>query len=300
MVDPKHNTEPDMPQVPWPWRGGPEHLEMMNESDAIQARINQVDRGLDLIAYAVGLSATSLNEGPKIANELAAVACYTRAFRGLRAATILATEGLYLEARVYVRDVYEAAGLGRLLAREPKKADDWLVRERWVKDNEVRQYAENFTAPGQDPAQSPYREYYRRASQIHHPTARGCLPLVLTGPDEPCRPQLASEYDAETLDQVLREIGLETVFVCFTIINAVADQEAISPAWRKAVSDLAKELAADLDWSHLDRDWTADQQAFDTLLSHVVDADGTAQALEDHPNSTLNVKRRRDGESTVE
>jgi hypothetical protein len=266
----------------------------MHESVRIGNRVQQIDRGLDLIAYAINLSAWSLNSGDKITNELAAVACYTRAFRGLRAATILATEGLYLEAKVYVRDVYESAGLGRLVAREPKKADDWLQRERWVKDNEVRQYAENFTAPGEDPANSPYREYYRIASELHHPTARGCIPLVLAGPDEPCQPRLASEYDEDELDDILREIAMEAVFVCFTMINAASDQAAVNPAWRRAVGDLAAELAADRDWSHLDRNWTADQQAFDELRANVIGAEGIDQELDRHPNSVRNLKRRRD------
>jgi hypothetical protein len=266
----------------------------MGQSTRVPHRVQQITRGLDLIAHLIAQSADSLNEHAKTSNELAAVACFARAFRGLRAATILATEGLYLEARVYVRDVYESAGLGRLLAREPKKADDWLQRERWVKDNEVRQYAENFTAPGEDPANSPYREYYRVASALHHPTARGCLPLLLAGPNEPCRPRLASEYDGDELDGVLREIAAETTFVCYTMINATAEQAAVDPLWRRAVAELTKEVARDVDWSHLDRNWIADQQAFDELRAHVVGADGIDQELDLHPNSVRNVKNRRD------
>jgi hypothetical protein len=271
----------------------------MNQSERIPVRIQQIDQGLDLIAYIINLSASSLNYGAQTSNELAAVACYTRAFRALRAATILATEGLYLEAKVYIRDVYESAGLGRMLAREPQKADDWLQRERWVKDNEVRQYAENFTAPGEDPKKSPYREYYRLASELHHPTARGCIPLVLAGPDDPCRPKLASEYDEDKLDEVLREIAMETVFVCFTMINAAVDQEVISPDWRKTVGDLARVLSDGLDWSHLDRDWTADQEAFDALRAHVVGADSIEQELNQHPNSARNVQQRRDQDPSI-
>lgn len=264
----------------------------MRQSTRIATRIQQIDGGLDLIEFAIQLSAASLNEGPKISNVLGAVACYTRAFRGLRAATILATEGLYLEARVYTRDIYESAGLARLLAREPGKADDWLRRERWVKDNEVRQYAENFTAPGEDPTNSPYREYYRIASAVHHPTARGCIPLVLAGPNDPCRPRMASEYDEDELESVLLEIAMEAVFVCFTIINAAADQAMVSPEWRRAVVDLAGLLAADQDWSHLERDWTADQATFDELRAQVIGADGINEALIQHPNSAFNVRRR--------
>src|SRR5690349_4110114 len=122
--------------IPWPWRGGPEHAAEMHASEIVRTRVHQIDRGLDLIAWAIQRTTASVN-ALKASNELSALACYTRAFRGLRAATILATEGLYLEARVYMRDVYESAGLGRLLAMNPKKADKWLLQERWIKDNEV-------------------------------------------------------------------------------------------------------------------------------------------------------------------
>ncbi|HEX5405068.1 MAG TPA: hypothetical protein VFX16_22520 [Pseudonocardiaceae bacterium] len=298
MVDPEHDPSQSAPQIAWYWRGGPEHAEQMNRSERILARLPQVNQGLDLIAYVIDLSAASMNDGTQTSNELAAVSCYTRAFRALRAATILALEGLYLEARVYIRDVYESAGLARMLAKEPRKADDWLQRERWVKDNEVRQYAEKFTAPGEDPKNSPYREYYRIASELHHPTARACIPLVLAGPNERCRPRLASEYDENELDEVLREIAMEAVFVCFTMINAAVDQSVIYPPWRKAVVDLAEVLSADLDWSHLDRDWTADQESFDELRAHVIGADAIKQELDQNPNSFQNVQKRRDQSSS--
>ncbi len=236
-------------------------------------------------------AAGGINEGAAGTNEVAALACYTRAFRALRAATILALEGLYLEARVYARDVYESAGLARYLAKRSAKADEWM-EGKWVKDNEVRQYAERFVAPVEGVPSSPYREYYRQSSDLHHPTVWGCLPLLFAGPEEPCRPRLASEYSEGDLEKVLHEIASEAVFVCFTIINAAADPLVLWPEWRKAVEDLARELAPEEDWSHLERDWEAMRREFEELRSHMIDSAAIDAELDRHPNSVQNVKRR--------
>lgn len=279
--------------IPWPWRGGPEHAAEMHACGIVQTRIQQIDRGLDLIAWAVQRSTESVN-ALKASNELSALSCYTRAFRGLRAATILATEGLYLEARVYLRDVYESAGLGRLLAMNPQKADEWLLREHWIKDNEVRQFIESLVMPGVPQSESPYSEYYRQASDLHHPTMRGSLPLVLRDPACDCDPKLESHFDESALESVLREIAVDTTFVCFTMITAVSDEAVIDPDWRRAVNELAIELAEGFDMSHLVRDWEAEHQHFDELQSHVISGPELDAGLGRHPNSVRNMKLRRD------
>jgi hypothetical protein len=279
--------------IAWPWRGGPEHAESAGRSELVHTRISQVSRGLDLLAYAIDRSAESVND-TRATNELSAIACYTRAFRGLRAATILAMEGLYLEARVYVRDVYESAGLARMLAKNPVKADDWLIRDRWIKDNEVRQYIESVLMPGASIEESPYREYYRQSSELHHPTRRGCLPLVLSSSDMVCRPQLESAFDEPELDSVLHEIAIESTFVAFTMINAVPDQDVIPPDWRRALTVLSTELLPGADLAHLERNWREDEERYADLHSHVIQADRLDAELDRQPNSVKNVQRRRD------
>lgn len=279
--------------IAWPWRGGPEHSEKMNRSKKVLARIDQVNRGLDLLAYAIGYSVTSVNI-TRAANELSALACYARAFPALRAATILATEGLYLEARVYVRDVYESAGLGRMLAKRPDKADEWLLRGRWIKDNEVRQYIESVVMPGASPAESPYREYYRQSSELHHPTVRGCLPLVLDGPTANCDPKLASSFDENELDAVLHEIAIESTFVSFAMINAAPGDDVVPPDWRRALVELSKELLPGADLSHLERNWQQEMERYIDLRDSVITAEELPAALDRHPNSVKNVRIRRD------
>ncbi|MEU8415961.1 hypothetical protein AB0C24_24515 [Amycolatopsis japonica] len=281
-------------QVPWPWRGLDQHTEEAQSSEKVGIWLGRIYEGLDLIAYMINLATTSLNETEKATNVLAALACYTRAFRGIRAATILSTSGLYLEARVYARDIYESASLARMLANRPDKADSWMLANRWINDNEVRQYAQNFTAPGMPIQDSAYRQYYQLASDIHHPTARACLPLVLTDPSSPCAPQLTPDYNEDALSNSLAEIALECGFVCLTMINAAAGPEVIPPLWRQAVTEFITAIGAGADWAHLERDWQAEADLFADLATHVVPADQLAALLRDHPNSLDNVRARRD------
>jgi len=281
-----------IPEIAWPWRGCPEHAEHAGASEAVLQRVQQIDRGLNLIEWAIRRSADSVN-ALRAVNELSALACYTRAFRALRAATVLAMEGLYLEARVYLRDVYESAGLGRVLAMKPEKAEAWLISERWVKDNEVRQFIESLVMPGQSASNSPYREYYRQAGDLHHPTARACLPLVLNEPDGMCEPILESIFDADTIDAVLREIALESTFVCFTIITAAADPDAINPDWRRDVHELATELSGEINLTHLERDWETERARFEDFQRHVLTGRDMNAALHTDPNSVHNVRRRQ-------
>ncbi len=282
--------------APWPWRGVEQHHALGVQSETVNQALVYIFLGLDLIEDIINFITVNLNETERAINVLAAVSCYTRAFRGIRAATVLATSGLYLEARVYARDVYESSGLGRMLAKRPDKADRWLLADRWINDNEVRQYAQQFTAPGVPITNSAYSEYYRVASDLHHPTAKACIPLVLTDATSPCEPRLASEYDEDTFVDVLHEIALECAFVCLTIINAAASPDVIPPGWRRAVTEFVTEIGEGVDWSHLERDWEDQARRFNDLAAHVVRADQLDEVLENHPNSLGNVRRRRDGE----
>jgi hypothetical protein len=283
--------------IPWPWRGVDNHVEQGKQSEVIGIALQRIYYGLDLVEVVINMIADAFNEGPRATNLLAAVACYTRAFRGIRTATLLATSGLYLEARVYARDVYESSSLARMLAKRPDKADEWLRADHWINDNEVRQFAQKFTAPGMPITESAYRDYYRIASDLHHPTAMACLPLVLASPVEPCMPRLASEYDEEAFENVLKEIALECGYVCLTMINAFADPEAIPPGWRHAVTEFVRAIGSEMDWSHLERDWEEDARRFEDLAAHVIGADRLPDVLREHPNSLDNVRRRRDNEA---
>ena len=283
--------------VPWPWREVDEHVSQGSQSEAVGEVLADVYFGMDLIAYIIDSIAENLNETEKAVNVLAALSCYTRAFRGIRAATLLATNGLYLEARVYGRDVYESAGLARMLAKRPEKADQWLLAERWIKDNEVRQYVQQFTAPGVPIADSVYRKYYQVVSDLHHPTAKTCIPLVLAESSARCVPHLQSEYDETTFVGVLHEIALNCAFVCLTVINAAAGDEVIEPGWRQAVTEFVAKVGEGEDWSHMERDWDEEARKFEDLASHVVPADRLDEVIDNHPNGLANIRRRRGGQA---
>ncbi|PXY38410.1 hypothetical protein BA062_01245 [Prauserella flavalba] len=272
-----------------------EHLDKVSQDQRARESTVHIEIGLDLLAYAIEEATRSMHAGPLTSNELASIACYTRSFRAIRVAAMLATSGFVLEARVYVRDVYESSSMARYLAREPAKADIWLSDERWIKDNEVRQYVQKFTAPGIPIKDSPYSQFYEQSSQIHHPTARGCIPLVYSEETKNIWPQLVPQYDAEHAANALHEIAMETVFVCFTFMNALADPAVMPVEWRKDLKELAEAVAREADWSHLDRDWDEEQAKFEALRAQALDADELEQYLDNDPNSVRNRLRRQTG-----
>lgn len=297
--DPMDQVAPDETHVGWIWRGVQQHAEAAQRSEAVDARLRQLDCGLEIVVWAIQTSSRSVAE-VAAGNEVAALACYTRAFRSLRAAALLATDGLYHEARTQLRDVYESAGLARMLAKRPDKADEWLVRQRWVKDNEVRDYIEKLVLPNMPAEDSPYRAHYRDTCEVLHPTARSTLPLVWSAADARFRPRLQGEYDETELSTVLLEIAAEAVFVGFTILRAAGDESWAPPEWRQALYELAADVLPGTDLSHLHRDWVQEERNFQRIQSAVLRADQIEEAISTHPNSQRNVRLRAGPDADAE
>lgn len=103
-------------------------------------------------------------------NDLAAVACFTRLYRQIRAATLMVAFGYYSEVPTVLRGAYEAGALGRYLAKEPEKAEKWLKKGSWIPDREVRKWFGD--------EDRMYASWYKFYSQRAHPTAKSCIPLL--------------------------------------------------------------------------------------------------------------------------
>ena len=249
---------------------------------------------LDKLTLALGLLASvleqidyNLHEHP-FPNDLGSFACFTRTFRDLRAATHLALSGYEGQARALLRDAYESAGLGRLLAHDLELAEKWLRKGHWVPDRVVRASIEGQVLP--DGEQSPYQEYYRLASAWAHPTARSTVPLVLD-PDGATQPKLLTRFNQGTLEMLLREIVGEAVFACFALKRAMVDEQILLPAWREQLAKLAEEISGQA-MPHLHRDQEAEQRDFEAIQANVLSADQLEDYLRDHPNSWDSVRRR--------
>jgi hypothetical protein len=250
--------------------------------------LDRIARALNLLADALA-NASPKNSQEMAPNTVAAVACLASAFRGLRAATLLALSGYSTEARAIIRRTYEAAALARMLAHEAALAEKWLRKGEWFPDRKVRDWFGVQAAPNEE--RTGYQEYYKHASTYAHPTVRSTLPLIMSDqlllmtPPDP----------TESLD-VLREISAEGVFACFALRNAAVDPAVFPPAWLQELAELAESAGFDL--PHLQQDWEAAQASFNQFMNAVIPADELEQHLANDPNSYTNIQRRAEEETS--
>jgi hypothetical protein len=244
------------------------------------------DPRAERIGRLVGLIAMGLENAPRPwaltgANDFSAVACFTRAFRQVLAAMNLTLFGYYSEVGTVLRGAYESAGLGRYLAHELSSADRWLRKgDTWIKDKLVRDWFGD-----EDGA---YAKQYSVLSTAAHPTAQSCLPLV-----EPTgstyRARLLTEFDEAWFGQCLDWIQMTALWACFAFRNAAVSEAAIPGEWRKELTTLANEIAPGNDWSHLERDWEAEQEKWERLAERVQSVADLEALLKEHPGSWGNL-----------
>ncbi len=222
-------------------------------------------------------------------NVVAALACFTRAYTDLEAATNLAKSGYVGQARTLLRGAYESAGLARVLAKEPEEADKWVFREHWIPDGRVRKSIAQRLGEGSKLA---YDTFYQRASDMAHPTAAYTLPYLFTE-DGRVKPRFKPSSHPAMTDLALHEVLLGAIFCCFAVRLGAVDESIIDPNWRQSLTELARKVTG-LPMEHLDRDWDAERSQFVRIRESVMTSEQLNTTLLDHANSFDNVKRRSD------
>lgn len=268
----------------WYAGGDDEHLAAATSAGTPSPAVLQVIRALNLLAW--GLESAPQPWSVTFPNDFAALVCFTRAFRQIRAASLLCHFGYYTEVGAVLRGVYEAAGLGRLLAKEPERAERWLRDGTWFPDREVRAWLIEFRSDQK--AASPYASFYKQLSQIAHPVAKSCLPLVDFEVAVP-RMMLQTRFDQEAFDLHLREIAATALFTCFAFRNASVDEERLPPNWRQELYELAEEVSG-RDLPHLAREWDREDARFRALVERIRRANELDEALDAEPSSWRNVR----------
>jgi hypothetical protein len=260
--------------------GDQEHLALA--LPAASPVLTQIAEALSLLAEGLVNASPKENE-PLAPNVVAGITCLASAFRGIRAATLLALNGYATEARTIIRRTYEAAALSRMLAREPRLAEKWLRKGEWFPDREVRSWFGVQAAP--DEERTGYQEYYKYASAYAHPSYRSTRSLLPEG-------NLVLETAAEPTESllVLREINAVGVFSCFAFRNGAVDPTFIPPRWHRELAELAEAVGFDL--PHLQQDWEASQESFNRFMDAVIPADELEEHFTSHPNSYINVRTR--------
>ncbi|QKW13034.1 hypothetical protein [Verrucosispora sp. NA02020] len=250
---------------------------------------------LDQINFGLFLAAHILLENPieDVAaagvNEVASCVAFTRAFSAIRAATVVAVHGYYVDARALVRTVYESAGLARMLAKLPDKAEKWLVKGDWFPDKLARDYIESQIDPV---GGSPYQAFYKMSSANAHPTARTSAYLAFEPTSQEFRPLLHPQYNADFAAHTLHEIAGVTLFTLFAMRRAMASQDFLPGWWLQGLAQLASDVH-NANWSHLEQDWDTHNERYARLSAATIPADKLGEYLEAHPNSLPNIQKRQ-------
>ncbi len=250
--------------------------------------LDRIVRGLDLLFFALERSA-DCEVSPPAPNSTAALACLSSSFRGIRAATLLAVQGYLTEARTIVRRTYEAAALGRMLAKEPHLAERWLEKGEWFPDGKVREWFGVQSPPGDE--RSCYQDFYREAGAYAHPTFRSTVPLIVEG-GRLSRMSLDTKLEPGNALVVFREIAAEAVFVCLAARNAMASLDVLGPDWIKSLDELATDIGADL--PKLRQNYDSAAADYERFVAQVMPASEVDRYLQEHPNSLDNIMRRAD------
>jgi hypothetical protein len=196
--------------------------------------------------------------------------------------------GYYSEIGLVLRGAYESASLGRMLAKDPEKAERWLRKGQWFPESAVRSWLR--TGGAEDDTLRVYTDGYRVLSAWAHPTAMSCAGLVdFLSPQFGLR--LWASFDEAQFRRWVREITATSIFACFAMRNAVVDETVLSPAWRRDLFAL-QETVSQKTLPHLHRDWDAEGRRYEEYRSQVQSVVGADERLDEHPGSWRNVSRR--------
>ncbi|MFJ4271748.1 hypothetical protein ACIP29_14455 [Streptomyces coelicoflavus] len=220
-------------------------------------------------------------------NEIAAAAALARSFTQLRAAWVVTSHGFLAETRNLLRSVYESAGLARVLAKDPKMADQWLRDGKWFPDVRVRQWLSDVRGDSAHEVDK-YKNFYAEASAWAHPTAESCMGQFTVEEDHFFL-NSAITFDEEACQQAVGLLASTALFACFAFRNAVVNERAIDPVWRRDLYELAREMS-DEAMPHLERDWDAEQAHYDAVMANLRDRRYLKGQLRTHPRGYDNLK----------
>lgn len=250
----------------------------------------------DLIRFGLEQGADVPANG-KFANATAALAAFTRAYHDLQAGLHLCQFHFYTQAVGVARSVYEAAGIGRTMAKSHKIADQW-VQGNWQPDMKARQFVRNVmygdaTPEERDDAVEPYTSSYEMLSAWAHVTAASALEPYVRDSENGYALQLEPEFDEEKLRFALTALIKQAVFLAYAIRNSAARLEVFPTEWLTDLDELGRRVvgpyaqALEIDYEEFDR---RRQNIVDNLRS----SSEHKRTMRRDPNSVDNLLRDRD------
>ncbi len=220
------------------------------------------------------------------ANVLGGQACLHLAQRQLRAAVHLLLFGYYSEVRCLLRASYESAGLGRMLAKEPDKAERWLRKMSWFPDREVRAWLKE-TGRVTGDQHADFGRFYGRLSKLGPPNS--LVRAAHGGNDRRehhLRPRDAAQLG--TCRTLLDELAATAIFCAFALRNAAVSEQALDPEWRRDLYAAMEDLTGQVQ-PHLQRDWDLERAQYDRLAERTRDVVELGDELRSNPRAWHNL-----------
>jgi len=255
----------------------------------IETEFETLHQTMGLIEDALRRAGSDADTSHWFPNNIAALACLTRAYRGLQAAATSCVMGHYEDARATLRVVYEAAGLARALAKSTPDAEKWLHDGHYKNDGFARKVGAEMAESKRD-AKIAFEDFYKMTSKYAHPMAVGVLPLLI-GPDDRFGPRLYPEFDETAFKVVAREITTQALFTAFALRKAAAEPEALPAAWHKKLTELALRISDGVAVQS-EEDWARHDDRHQVLIGKVRHDDELEATLDADPASVRNLKKK--------
>lgn len=263
----------------------------------------EVGKAMSIAGTSINLVAAMLTENrvewaASFPNDASAAAGLAKALRSLRASMHLVWSGYPDEAMALVRLAYEAAGLARVLGKDPTGATEWMMKGYNWPDSRVRKWIREQRDPG---AAADFAVVYKMLSAYAHPSAESCIRLLEVDGEDGPTVRLESRFEATTFIHVLWMIAQTAVFVMFCARNAAAgEQGAALPSWWHSAA--AGIVEAFEEWTGSDeqdsvrlRDFAAEhQRRYGQLQENLADIATLDDVLDEDPRSWRNLSKHAD------
>lgn len=271
-----------------------------NRAIEVIGELPEIGVALNLTRSALEAAAQIPPDG-KFSNITAPLAAFSRAFHDIHGALALCERHFYPQALALMRSVYEAAGIGRTMAKSSLKiADQWMAGQ-WQPDKKARQFVANVMYANAEPRDreetvDAYTDNYAWLSQWAHVTTTSALDPYVKESDEGYELVLFPRLDEQKLRFTLRTILLQAIFLAYAIRNSAAGLEAWEPAWLQTLDELRERVLGPTA-QELKVDYREIEKRRQTMASNLRNSSEHKRAMRQDPDSFDNLLQEPDAKT---
>lgn len=275
-------------------------VEEWNRAIEIIGEFPEIGVALNLTRSALEAAAQIPPDG-KFSNIATPLAAFSRAFHDIYGALALCERHFYPQALALMRSVYEAAGIGRTMAKSSLKiADQWMAGQ-WQPDKKARQFVANVMYADAEPRDreetvDAYADSYAYLSQWAHVTITSALDPYVKESEDGYELLLFPRLDEQKLRFTLRTILMQAIFLAYAIRNSAAGLEAWEAAWLQTLDEL-RDRVLDPITQDLKVDYSEIEKRRQTMANNLRNSSEHKRAMRQDPDSFNNLLRGPDNKT---